>query len=92
MRYVMKQKILAWGDDFTISDEHGRAAYHVDGKVFSFDDKLSIQDAGGNEVAYIDQRMLSIGPTYEIYRDGRHADAATIAGLPPCPPAEAGSP
>lgn len=72
MRYVMKQKILAWGDDFTIKDEHGRDAFHVDGKVFSFGDKLKVHGPGGEELAVIDQKMLSIGPTYEIYRGGKH--------------------
>ena len=71
MRYVMKEKILSWGDDFRIRDESGRDVYHVDGKVLSFGDKLSFKDAAGNELALIDQKLLSIGPTYEISRGGR---------------------
>ena len=70
MRYVMKEKILSWGDDFKIRDESGRDVFYVDGKVFSFGDKLSFKDASGNEVALIDQKMLAIGPTYEIFRGG----------------------
>lgn len=73
MRYVMREKILSWGDDFTIKDEAGRVAYQVDGKVLSFGDKLRILDgSSGDEVARIDQRLLSFGPTYEITRGGRH--------------------
>jgi uncharacterized protein YxjI len=68
MRYVMKEKILAWGDDFKIRDESGRDVFYVDGKVFSFGDKLSFKDMAGNELALIDQKLLSIGPTYEVYR------------------------
>jgi uncharacterized protein YxjI len=71
MRYVMRERILSWGDDFTIKDEHGRDAFYVDGKVFSFGDKLSLQDMSGNELALIDQKMLSWGPQYEIVRGGR---------------------
>ena len=70
MRYVMKEKILSWGDDFRIRDGSGRDVFYVDGKVFSFGDKLSFQDMAGNELALIDQKLLSIGPTYEIYRGG----------------------
>ena len=71
MRYVMKEKILAWGDDFKIRDESGRDVFYVDGKVLSFGDKLSFKDMQGNELALIDQKLLSIGPTYEIYRGGK---------------------
>ena len=73
MRYVMKEKILSWGDDFRIRDESGRDVFLVDGKVFSFGDKLAFKDMSGNELAVIDQKMLSIGPTYEILRGGKVA-------------------
>jgi uncharacterized protein YxjI len=73
MRYVMRQKLLSFGDDFTIRDEAGRDAYFVKGRVFSLGDKLSFRDVQGNELAFISQRLLSWGPTYEIFRDGRLA-------------------
>jgi uncharacterized protein YxjI len=74
MRYIMRERILSWGDDFTIKDTDGRNTYYVDGKVFSFGDKLSFNDMEGNELARIDQKLLSIGPQYEIIRGG-----ATVA-------------
>jgi uncharacterized protein YxjI len=40
MRYVMKQKLFACGDDFTIKTEDGRDAFFVHGKAFSFGDVL----------------------------------------------------
>ncbi len=67
----MRERILSWGDDFTIKDADGRDAYYVDGKVFSFGDKLSFQDMQGKELAVIDQKLLSFGPQYQIIRDGR---------------------
>lgn len=73
MRYVMKEKLFAWGDDFTIQDEHGTDVFFVDGKAFSIGDQLSFQDMRGNELAYIKQKVLSWGKTYEIYRSGRLA-------------------
>src|SRR5262245_29061689 len=70
-RYVLREKWLAFGDDFTIRDESGRDAYYVDGKVFTIRDVLSFQDLEGSELAVIRRRLLSWGPTYEIERDGR---------------------
>lgn len=70
MRYIMRQKLLSWGDDFTIRDEEGRDVYFVDGKAISLGSKASFQDMSGNELAYISQVLLAWGPTYEIYRGG----------------------
>lgn len=70
MRYLMKQRLFCWGDDFAIKDEAGRDAFFVDGRAFSFGDKLSFQDLQGNELAFIRQRLLAWGPTYEITRNG----------------------
>ena len=70
MRYLMRERILSWGDDFTIKDAEGREAFYIDGKVFSFGDKLSFKDRDGQEVALIDQKLLSFGPQYEIIRGG----------------------
>jgi uncharacterized protein YxjI len=69
----MKQKSFSWGNDFRIQDADGADAFVVDGKVFSLGDKLSFQDLQGNELAFIQQKLLSWGPTYEIYRDGKLA-------------------
>ena len=70
MRYVMKEKLFALGDDFTIQDENGRDVYFVDGKAFSLGDQLSFQDMHGNELAFIKQKLFAWGKTYEIYRSG----------------------
>ena len=70
MRYVMRQKLLSWGDDFVIRDESGRDVFFVDGKAFSLGNQLSFQDMAGNELAFIRQKLLAWGPTYEIYRQG----------------------
>ena len=70
MRYLMRERILSWGDDFTIRTEDGNDAFYVDGKVFSFGDKLSFKDKAGQEVAFIDQKLLSFGAQYEIKRGG----------------------
>ena len=70
MRYLLRQKLFSWGDDFHVKDEEGRQVYFVDGKVFSLGDRLSLQDMQGNELAFIKEKLLSWGPTYEIHRAG----------------------
>lgn len=67
----MKQKMFAWGDDFTIRDDRGNDMYYIDGKALSLGDQLSFQDMAGGEAAFIRQKLLSWGPTYEVYRDGQ---------------------
>src|SRR3954453_13466296 len=73
MRYVMKQKLFSWGDDFSIRAEAGRDVFLVDGKALSFGDQLTFRNPEGNELAFIRQKLMSWGPTYEIYRDGELA-------------------
>jgi len=70
MRYMMKQKLFCWGDDFTIKNGTGEDVFFVDGKAFSFGEKLSFQDMQKNELAFIRQKLLAWGPTYEITRNG----------------------
>ena len=67
----MKQKLWAFGDDFTITDESGADRFFVDGKAISLGDKLSFQDMHGRELAFIRQKLLAWGPTYYIEREGR---------------------
>jgi uncharacterized protein YxjI len=71
MRYVMKQKMLCFGNDFAIKDADGREVFFVDGKALSIGDQLSFQDMAGNELAFIRQKVLSWKPTYEVHRDGQ---------------------
>jgi len=71
MQYLMKQKILCLGDDFTIQDGEGRDAFYVDGRAFSLGQKLSFQDMAGRELAFISQKLFAWGQTYEIHRDGQ---------------------
>ncbi len=59
MRYLMKQKLFSWGDDFRIQDDQGRDVFFVDGRAFSIGDKLSFQDMADNELSFISQRLLA---------------------------------
>lgn len=70
MRYVMKQHLISFGDDFTIRNDQDKDVYFVDGKVFTLRDKLLFKDMQGVELARIEKQMLSWGKTYNIYRNG----------------------
>jgi uncharacterized protein YxjI len=73
MRYLMKQKLISWGDDYYVKDEAGRDVYFVDGKGLSFGDQLSFQDLERHELAFIKERVLAWGKIYEIFRAGELA-------------------
>jgi len=73
MRFLMRQKVWSFADDFTIKDEAGADVARVVGRVFSFGDKLTFFDLAGAELARIEQVMMSWGPTYEIHRGGQLA-------------------
>ena len=68
VRYRMKQKIFALGDDYAIEDEDGRHVATVDGKVFTLRQKLLFLDKTGAEVARIEKKILALKPTYELIR------------------------
>jgi uncharacterized protein YxjI len=71
MKYLLRQKLLALGDDYTIKDENGNDAYFIDGKVLVLRDTLVFQDMSGNELCTIQKKLLAWGPTYEITHAGQ---------------------
>ena len=68
MRYLMKQKLFSWGQDFTIKDAEGNEVFVVDGAAFSIGAKLAFKDLADNEIVRIEQPVFSWGPTYQIYK------------------------
>jgi uncharacterized protein YxjI len=92
MRYLMKQKLFCWGDDFAIRNAAGDDVFFVDGKAFSFGDKLSFQDLAGRELAFIRQKLLAWGPTCEIHRDGALAVGVADWAANPVPPGKRAKP
>jgi len=70
MRYILRQKLLSFGDNFQIKDENDDDAFVVNGKVFSFAKQLAFHDLAGNTLLSIEQQLMSWGPTYAISKDG----------------------
>jgi uncharacterized protein YxjI len=78
MRYLIQEKILCLGDDFTIQDTDGRQRLYVDGRAFKLlRERLDLRDGEGNTVGFIRQKLLSLRKAYEIHLRGRHA--ATVS-------------
>lgn len=71
MRYVMKQKVIALTDQFTIRDESGSEVYKVKGKLISIGDRLSFQDTAGKEIALLKQELITVTPSFRVFRDGK---------------------
>jgi len=65
-RYQMRQKLVAFGDDFYIENDRGQKAYKVDGKVLRVRDTLKFKDMQGNLQCQIQEKMLRVKDTMEI--------------------------
>ena len=76
MRYVMRQKLLSWGDDFLIQDEDGRDVFLVDGKAFSLGNQLSPRYPAGSgtftkkKTGEVDTFSLRVEGEGEMYLRG----------------------
>ena len=75
-RFVMREKLLAIGDDFWIENDQGERAYKVDGKAVRLRQTFVLEDASGDEVARIQERKLSVRDKVAIERGGD--TAATV--------------
>ncbi len=71
--YVIKSRFFSIGDDFDITDDDGRVAYHVDGKVLTLRNRLVIEDPDGREVAAVERHLVSLRPTYAVSIGGEKA-------------------
>ena len=65
-RYIMRQKIVAFGDDFYIENEHGERVFFIDGKVLTIRDTLVFQDMQGRELCRIKEQLVKIKDTMNI--------------------------
>ena len=69
-RFVMRERLLAIGDDFWIENDRGERAYKVNGKAFRLRQTFVLEDTSGDEVARIQERKLNIRDKVAIERDG----------------------
>ncbi|MEV8336724.1 LURP-one-related/scramblase family protein [Streptomyces niveus] len=70
MKYLVRDKIFAIGDDYWIEDEQGRQAFLVDGKALRLRDTLELKDPQGRVLVTLRQKLLSLRDAMTIERDG----------------------
>ena len=71
MRYLMRKKLFAIGDDYWVEDEEGRRVLLVDGKVLRLRKTFVLQDPDGAEVATIRKELIALRETMDVERGGR---------------------
>ena len=71
VRYQMRQKMIAIGDDYWIEDSDGHKVFRVNGKAVRFRDTWILEDANGNDVAQIRERKLSVRDAIKIETGGK---------------------
>ncbi|MGW7450455.1 LURP-one-related/scramblase family protein [Streptomyces sp. NPDC054787] len=71
MKYLVRDKVLAIGDDYWIEDEEGRHAFLVDGKALRFRDTLELKAPDGRILITLREKMLSLRDAMTLERDDR---------------------
>jgi uncharacterized protein YxjI len=69
-RFMMREKLLAVGDDFWIENERGERAFKVNGKAIRLRQTFVLEDAAGGELARIQEKKLSVRDKVAIERGG----------------------
>jgi uncharacterized protein YxjI len=70
-RYQMREKLIAFGDDFYIQNEMGERVFFVDGKVLRMRHTLLFKDMQGRELLKIQEKFLHVRDTMDIEQDGQ---------------------
>ena len=65
-RYRMRQKMVAFGDDFHIENDARQKVFHVGGKMLRIRDTLIFRDMQGNELLRIQERIARIKDTMRV--------------------------
>ncbi|MGZ9932211.1 LURP-one-related/scramblase family protein [Streptomyces sp. NC-S4] len=71
MKYLVRDKMLAIGDDYWIEDEDGRHAFLVDGKALRFRDTLELKDPDGLILITLREKLFALRDAMTLERDER---------------------
>ncbi|MGW7103066.1 LURP-one-related/scramblase family protein [Streptomyces sp. NPDC054838] len=71
MKYLVRDKVLAIGDDYWIEDEDGRHAFLVDGKALRLRDTLELKDRDGRILITLREKWLAFRDAMTLERDER---------------------
>jgi uncharacterized protein YxjI len=73
-RYIMRQRVFAIGQDFTINNAAGEPAFKIDGKVRMIKESLKFRDMQGNLLYKLDEKVIRIRESFDILKpDGQVA-------------------
>jgi uncharacterized protein YxjI len=67
-RYVMRQRIMAIGQDFFINDASGQPKFKIDGKVRLVKESLKFRDMQGNLLYQLSEKVLRIRESFDILK------------------------
>jgi uncharacterized protein YxjI len=70
MRFLVYDRLLGFGDDYWIEDEHGSKVFLVDGKALRLRDTWELKDTQGRVLVDIHQKMLALRDTMVLQRGG----------------------
>ncbi|MEV5606909.1 LURP-one-related family protein [Streptomyces sp. NPDC052225] len=68
MRYEVRERLFAVGEDYWIEDENGRKAFLVDGKAMRMRDTFELKGPDGRVLIDIHQKMFALRDTMMIER------------------------
>ncbi len=71
MKYRVRDKVLAIGDDYWIEDEDGRHAFLVDGKALRLRDTLELKDPDGRILITLREKLFGFRDAMTLERDER---------------------
>ncbi|MEW2493232.1 LURP-one-related/scramblase family protein [Streptomyces nodosus] len=70
MRFQVRDRLLGFGDDYWIEDQHGNKVFLVDGKAMRLRDTFELKDTRGRVLIHIHRKMFALRDTMVIERDG----------------------
>ncbi|WP_067902919.1 LURP-one-related/scramblase family protein [Nocardia vaccinii] len=73
MRYVMRQRVLGFGQDYWVTDESGNKAFLVDGKVLTFRRTFELRGPRGEVYAAGRRKILTLRNAMVVSTGGSHA-------------------
>ena len=83
IRYRMRAKLFAIGDDFWIDTEDGRHAFKVNGKAMRLRDTFVLEGLSGEELFKAQEKKLHVRDTMRIERQGEQAATVKKAMVTP---------
>ena len=66
MKLYIKQKVLTFGERFTVKNEFGEDVYYVEGSFFRIPKEFNIYDANQEHVGHIERQLFRFFSHYNI--------------------------